>query len=69
MPKFNEWPRQITFANGETGAYLGRCAISGRHRVAQDRPNGIGGSNVWTLDDNGVCRVTGEPGSGFDRAA
>lgn len=60
--KIEEWPREFTTRSGIKVRYLGKCPISGRHRIGQPAPTNPQWTWVWTLDDNGICRCDGQPG-------
>lgn len=64
-----EWTPRVRLAAGQVGSYLGKCPITGKHRVTTYKDNrgryleSIEGmeSNeyvytTWLLDDYGRCR-------------
>lgn len=56
-----DWPSRVTLRGGAEADYLGRCDITGRHRLRQFDPKWRGEPTkgpytVWLLDDYGRCR-------------
>jgi hypothetical protein len=63
------WTQRVRLQNGSEADYLGRCPITGKHRVHQASPsNPTGPTTTWLLDDDGRCRGDKQP-CGEDYAA